>query len=65
MNGVERPLDLLNSLKGEDVIVNLKNTDNKIEGTLLAFDIHIKLVIKNKEKQLFIRGDIIETVSPK
>ena len=74
VNGVERPLDLLNSSKGREVLVQLKG-DKQFVGTLLAFDIHINVVLDNaKEVQegdvkkniglTFLRGDTIIFISP-
>ncbi len=74
VNGIERPLDLLNNSKGEEVLVQLKG-DKQYVGTLMAFDIHINLVLDNiKEiedgeikKSLglgFLRGDTIIFISP-
>ncbi|MFH1325636.1 MAG: LSM domain-containing protein [archaeon] len=74
VNGIERPLDLLNSSKNREVLVNLKG-DKQFVGTLLAFDIHINLVLDNtKEMQnnevkrniglTFLRGDTIIFISP-
>jgi len=74
VNGVERPLDLLNNSKGKEVLVQLKG-DRQYVGTLVAFDIHINLVLDNiKEiengeikKSLglgFLRGDTIIFISP-
>ncbi|MBS3076247.1 hypothetical protein J4481_00715 [Candidatus Pacearchaeota archaeon] len=73
-NGIERPLDLLNNSKGTEVLVHLKG-DKQFVGTLLAFDIHINLVMDNtKEMQngevkrnvglTFLRGDTIIFISP-
>lgn len=73
-NGIERPLDLLNSSKGKEVIVQLKN-DRQFVGVLQAFDIHINVVLDNaKEMQdgevkkslglTFLRGDTIIFISP-
>lgn len=73
-NKVDRPLDLLNNSKGEEVLVQLKG-DRQFVGTLLAFDIHVNLVLDNtKEMQngeikknlgiTFLRGDTIIFVSP-
>ena len=51
VSGIERPLDLLNQSKGKEVLVYLKG-DRQLVGTLLAFDIHINLVLDNtKEMQ--------------
>lgn len=74
VNGIERPLDLLNSSKGKEILVHLKN-DKQFAGTLLAFDIHINIVLDNtKEMQngeikrniglTFLRGDTIIFISP-
>lgn len=74
VNGIERPLDLLNNSKGKEVLIYLKG-DKQIVGTLLAFDIHINLVLDNAKqiennnatKSLglaFLRGDTIIYISP-
>ena len=74
VSGIERPLDLLNISKGKEVLVHLKG-DKQVVGTLLAFDIHINLVLDNiKEMQdnevkrklglTFLRGDTIIFISP-
>jgi small nuclear ribonucleoprotein len=74
VNGIERPLDLLNNSKEKEVLVELKG-DKKFVGKLLAFDIHINLVLDNaKEIQngetrrniglTFLRGDTIIFISP-
>jgi small nuclear ribonucleoprotein len=73
-NSIERPLDLLNNSKGREVLVHLKG-DKQFVGTLLAFDIHLNLVLDNiKEMQngevkknlglTFLRGDTIIFISP-
>jgi small nuclear ribonucleoprotein len=74
VNGIERPLDLLNNSKGKEVLVYLKG-EKQFVGTLLAFDIHINLVLDNiKEMEkgeikrslglTFLRGDTIIFISP-
>lgn len=74
VNGIERPLDLLNASKGKEVIVQLKG-DKTFVGTLMAFDIHVNVVLDNaKEMQegnvkksiglTFLRGDTIIYISP-
>ena len=74
VNGIERPLDLLNNSKGQEVLVTLKG-NKQFVGTLLAFDIHINLVLDNvKEMEsddikrnlglTFLRGDTIIFISP-
>ena len=73
-NGIERPLDLLNTSKGKEVLVHLKG-DKYFVGTLLAFDIHINLVLDNAKELAnnelkrsvgltFVRGDTIIYISP-
>ena len=73
-NGIERPLDLLNQSKGKEILVQLKS-DRQLVGTLLAFDIHINVVLDSaKEMQgneikrniglTFLRGDTIVFISP-
>ncbi len=74
VNGIERPLDVLNNAKGKEVLVQLKN-NRQIVGTLLAFDIHINVVIDNAKEIVegegkksfgltFLRGDTIIFISP-
>ena len=64
LNSIERPLDFLNQCKGNEIIVKLEN-DKEISGTLIAFDIHINLVVKSSidGKIGFIRGDNVVFVS--
>ena len=74
VNGIERPLDLLNQSRGKEVLIQLKG-DKQFVGTLLAFDMHINVAIDNaKEIQngevkksiglTFLRGDTIIYISP-
>ncbi len=74
VNGIERPLDLLNNSKDKEVLVHLKG-DKQFVGTLLAFDIHINLVMDNVKQMdngevtkslglTFLRGDTIIFISP-
>lgn len=74
VNGIERPLDLLNQSKGKEVLIQLKG-DRQFVGTLLAFDMHINVALDNaKEMQdgevkkniglTFLRGDTIIFISP-
>ena len=74
VNKIERPLDVLNNAKGREVLVQLKN-NQQMRGTLLAFDIHINVVLDNaKELEngeerrnmglTFLRGDTIIFISP-
>jgi len=71
---IERPLDLLNKARGKEITVYLKN-EKQIAGQLLAFDIHINIVlddtremengeVKRKLGMTFIRGDTILYISP-
>lgn len=59
---IERPLDLLNALKGKHVLVQCKAyKEYSIEGILHAFDIHINLVLEvrddNKNTLRFVKGE--------
>ena len=74
VNGIERPLDLLNQSKGKEVLIQLKG-DKQFVGTLLTFDMHINVALDNaKEIQngevkkkiglTFLRGDTIIYISP-
>jgi small nuclear ribonucleoprotein len=74
VNGIERPLDLLNSSKGKEILVQLKG-ERQLVGTLLAFDIHINVVLDNAKEVAngetkrsmgltFLRGDTIVFISP-
>jgi len=74
VNGIERPLDLLNNSKGKEILVQLKN-EKQLVGTLLAFDIHVNIVLDNAKEMengevkrniglTFLRGDTIIFVSP-
>ncbi|MBS3089518.1 hypothetical protein J4461_01395 [Candidatus Pacearchaeota archaeon] len=71
---IERPLDLLNASKGKEVLVQLKG-DKQYVGTLMAFDIHINIVLDNAKEVAdgnvkknigltFLRGDTIIFISP-
>ena len=73
-NGIERPLDMLNSSRGQEILVQLKN-EKQIVGKLMAFDIHINVVLDNaKELQnnevkrniglTFVRGTEVIFISP-
>ena len=74
MNNFERHLDLLNRSKGKEVLVQLKN-EKQFVGTLLAFDIHINIVLDGAKEVVngevkknlgltFVRGDTIIFISP-
>jgi len=74
VNGIERPLDLLNVSKGKEILIQLKG-DKQLVGTLLAFDIHINVVLDNTKELVdnetkrnigltFIRGDTIVFIAP-
>jgi small nuclear ribonucleoprotein (snRNP)-like protein len=62
LNNIERPLDLLNALKGNEVIIILKN-GKEITGILLCFDIHINLVVLENNIPKFIKGDEVRIVT--
>ncbi|MBM3233099.1 hypothetical protein FJZ18_02955 [Candidatus Pacearchaeota archaeon] len=74
VNGIERPLDLLNASKGKEVMIQLKG-EKQFVGTLMAFDIHINVVLDNAKEMengtlkkniglTFLRGDTIIFISP-
>ena len=74
VNGIERPLDLLNESKGKEIMIELKD-GKQLVGKLLAFDIHINIVIDNTKEIVnnevkrslglcFVRGNTILWVSP-
>ena len=74
VNGIERPLDLLNASKGKEVLIQLKG-EKQFVGTLMAFDIHINIVLDNAKEMesgnikksiglTFLRGDTIIFISP-
>lgn len=74
VNGIERPLDLLNQSKGKEVLIHLKG-EKQYVGKLLAFDMHINLVLDNAKEiengefkknigLTFLRGDTIIFISP-
>jgi len=69
-----RPFDLLNDALGKDVLVVLKE-DMKVRGKLVAFDVHMNLVLegaetlennepKTKYGKLMVRGDNVLMISP-
>jgi small nuclear ribonucleoprotein (snRNP)-like protein len=74
VSGIERPLDLLNESKGKEILIELKD-GKQLVGTLLAFDIHINIVIDHAKEIVnnelkrslgisFIRGNTILWISP-
>jgi len=74
VNGIERPLDLLNESKGKEIMIELKD-GKQLVGKLLAFDIHINIVIDSTKEIVnnevkrslglcFVRGNTILWVSP-
>ncbi len=74
VNGIERPLDLLNQSKGKEVLIQLKGNQQFV-GTLMAFDMHINVALDNAKEVVdgevkknigltFLRGDTIIYISP-
>ena len=68
-----RPLDALNKVRDQRIIVELKNNKQFI-GKLKSFDIHINVVLEDVEERMngemvrklntvFIRGDTITVIS--
>lgn len=58
------PLDIINSLKGKDVVVQLKNGD-EIEGRLISFDLNSNIGLEAGGILRFFQGKIINTISTK
>jgi len=69
----ERPLDALNSARGKNILVELKN-GKQFAGRLKSFDIHINTVLEEAEERengevkrkvgnVFLRGDTIVLIS--
>ena len=74
VNGIERPLDLLNESKGKEILIELKD-GKQLVGKLLAFDIHINIVIDGTKEVInnevkrsiglcFVRGNTVLWISP-
>jgi small nuclear ribonucleoprotein len=70
----QRPLDALNRALGSPVLVGLKG-GRELRGKLLAFDVHVNLVLENAEEisgneakrrygTMIIRGDNVVFISP-
>ena len=59
---IERPLDMLNKLKGSKVEVIFKDGRTPAVGILVTFDIHINIVLDG-DPQLFLRGDNIHSIA--
>jgi len=73
MAEAQRPLDTLNRVRNQRVLIDLKNGKQMV-GKLVAFDIHINTVLKECEERVegettrnlgtvFIRGDTIITIT--
>jgi small nuclear ribonucleoprotein len=71
---IERPLDALNEAKDGPVVVELKN-GNTVRGKLLAFDIHLNVVLDEAEElkdsevsrklgRVLVRGDTVVLIIP-
>lgn len=71
---IERPLDALNQSKGDSVVVELKNGIT-MRGKLIAFDIHLNVVMDDAEElkdsevrrklgRVLIRGDTVMFILP-
>jgi len=71
----QRPLDVLDAAKGDQVLVKLKpRGGNSVAGTLKAFDLHLNMwledaTFENDDAQtqygkLLVRGDNVMVVSP-
>ncbi|MDY6778496.1 MAG: LSm family protein [Candidatus Nanohaloarchaea archaeon] len=75
----QRPLDVLDAAKGDQVLVKLKASGGRgeletVSGTLQAFDLHLNMWLEDATLQtdgaetqfgkLLIRGDNVLAVSP-
>lgn len=75
----QRPLDILDSSKGDRILVKLKSNGRNggpatISGTLKAFDLHLNMWIKDatfetddsqtQYGKILVRGDNVMLVSP-
>lgn len=71
---IERPLDALNEAKNDPVVVELKN-GNTVRGKLMAFDIHLNVVLDDAEElesgevrrklgRVLVRGDTVVLIIP-
>jgi small nuclear ribonucleoprotein len=71
---IERPLDALNEAKNSPVVVELKN-GSTVRGKLLAFDIHLNVVLDEAEElengevrrklgRVLVRGDTVVLIIP-
>ncbi|MDY6771081.1 MAG: LSM domain-containing protein [Candidatus Nanohaloarchaea archaeon] len=75
----QRPLDVLDAAKGDQVLVKLKARGDEeeptmISGTLKAFDLHLNMWLEDAQMEdsasqtqygkLLVRGDNVMVVSP-
>jgi len=56
------PLDMMNAMKGKNVLVQLKN-GKEITGKLLSFDLNTNIGIETKQGIQFIQGGTLTTIS--
>ncbi|MFW5872219.1 MAG: LSM domain-containing protein [bacterium] len=59
---IEKPLDALNFLRGEDVLVVLK-TGKEITGKLVAFDLTTNVTLDINGNHTLIQGNTVTSVS--
>ena len=59
---IEKPLDALNFLRGEEVLVVLK-TGRELKGKLIAFDLTTNLTIEVEGKLQLIQGNTVTYIS--
>lgn len=55
------PLDIINTMKGKEVRVQLKN-GKEIKGKLISFDLNANVGIEIKKQIEFIQGETVATV---
>lgn len=56
------PLDIINTLKGKKVVVQLKN-GKEITGKLISFDLNTNIGIETKQGTEFIQGKTLTMIS--
>ncbi len=58
------PIDVLNSLKGKDVLLQLRN-GKEVSGKLVSIDLNSNVGIEVEGKLVFFQGESVSTVATK
>lgn len=56
---IERPFDFLDKKKGKEVLLQCKDHNSMIKGKLIAFDVHLNIVLEIKSVPRFFKGDSV------